>query len=83
MKIQPIGNRIFIQPEDADSVLKLSNPQKKEKGTVLAIGKDVDEVKVGDTIIFTPWAVDVYEENGEKYYFVTQDPVVVLAVVKV
>lgn len=79
MNIQPISNRIYIQPEVSESVLKLSTPQKKEKGKVLAVGPDVKEVQVGDYVIFTPWAVDVYEENGEKYYFVSEDPVVILA----
>jgi len=79
MKIIPIKNRIYFKPEDATSILITTTGNKKEKGLVLAVGKDVEEVKVGDTIIYTPWGVDVYEENGEKYYFATEDSTLLLA----
>lgn len=82
MTIHPLGNRIYFKPEDEQTILANSNPRKKERGTVLAVGKDVQEVKVGDMIIFTPWAVDVYEEHGETYYFVSEDPVTLLAKVE-
>lgn len=72
MNIKPIGGKIYFEPEDAKSLL-VTDSKKKEKGKVLAVGPNVKEVNVGETIIFTPWAVDVYEENGEKYYFTEEN----------
>lgn len=72
MNIIPIGSKIYFEPENAKSLL-VTDSKKKEKGKVLAVGPKVTEVKVGDIIIFTPWAVDTYEENLEKYYFTEEN----------
>lgn len=79
MNIQPIGSKIYFKPEDAKTLL-ITDTKKKEKGIVLGVGPKVTEVKVGDTIIFTPWAVDTYEENGEKYYFTEENELILAKV---
>ena len=78
MKIKPLGDRIVIKRFEAQEktaggiVLPDSAKDKPQKGTVLAVGpgrmiKDGTrrplQVKVGDTVLFTNWAGDVFKES--------------------
>jgi co-chaperonin GroES (HSP10) len=56
--IQPIDSQVLIKPEPIKEIklasgIILTNPRTKtRKGEVISIGKDVEEVKIGDVVEF-------------------------------
>lgn len=81
MNIQPLGNRVVVEREEAQAttaggiVLPDTAKDKPQKGKVVAVGdgtttKDGTKkpltVKVGDTVIFTSYAGDEFKLNGDK-----------------
>ena len=74
--IKPLGNNIYYEPTKEER--PIGDASLCEYGKVLAIGKDVQEIKVGDTIIFTKWGVNEIEINGQKHFVINEDPGFVL-----
>ncbi len=81
MNIQPLGDRVVVEREDAKDktaggiVLPDTAKDKPQKGKVVAIGdgrvtKDGTrrplQVKVGDQVIFTSYAGDEFKLAGDK-----------------
>jgi len=81
MKIQPLGDRVVVEREEAKSttaggiVLPDTAKDKPQKGKVVAIGdgrvaKDGKrrplQVKVGDQVLFTSYAGDEFKLSGEQ-----------------
>ena len=79
MKLKPVGDRIIVrrsQAEDKTSggiLLPDAAKNKPQKGKVIAVGpgklsKDGKrrplQVKEGETILFTAWAGDEFQERG-------------------
>ncbi len=72
MKLKPIGDRLFVQKEKTSesrvSGIVLTEPTKNQTaGVVVAIGKEVTQVKVGDRIHFRLFAADEFEADGVEY----------------
>lgn len=78
--MKPLFNNILIKPTEVNTILKSSEGTLCEYGEVLAIGKDVKEVKVGDVIGFTIWGVKRLEKDGVKYYVIPEDGRFILGV---
>jgi len=72
MLIKPISNNIYFEPTKEEKAL--GDFSLCEYGKVLAIGPDVKEVKVGDTISMVKHGINEVEINGTKYYTVREDP---------
>lgn len=51
----PFYDKIIIEPIQAKTIIQTQDNNFIEKGVVKAIGRDVDFVKVGDTIFFESW----------------------------
>ncbi|HEU5115265.1 MAG TPA: co-chaperone GroES [Isosphaeraceae bacterium] len=81
MKIQPLGDRVVVEREEAKQttaggiVLPDTAKDRPQKGKVLAVGegrttKDGKrrelQVKVGDNVLFTSYAGDEFKVEGEK-----------------
>src|SRR5947209_18283033 len=81
MKIQPLGDRVVVEREEAKSttaggiVLPDTAKDKPQKGKIVAVGdgritKDGKrrelQVKVGDSVIFTSYAGDEFKLSGEQ-----------------
>ena len=95
MKIQPLGDRVVVEREEAQSktaggiVLPETAKDKPQKGKVIAVGegritKDGKrrelQVKTGDTVIFTSYAGDEFKvDGGKKVLLMREDDI--LAVV--
>lgn len=75
MKIQPSLNHVQIQCDKpfAGSLDTSSRSAAIEMGEIIAVGKDVQEYKKGDKIIFKSWAVDIANVDGKDYYFIDLD----------
>jgi chaperonin GroES len=76
--LQPLNDRVIVERQEAESktaggILLPDNAKNKpQKGKILAVGpgkqlKDGSrrplQVKVGDTVLFTAWAGDEFEDR--------------------
>lgn len=90
MNIQPLADRVLIEPVAADEVtvggiiIPDSAKEKPLKGTVVAAGtgtKDEEMVlKTGDTVLYGKYAGTELELDSKKYLIMRQSDV--LAIVK-
>ena len=73
MKFHPLPDYIFIKRDSIEKVSKggIVVVQEKEslsnKGTVLATGNNIQEVKEGERVIFKTYNPDVIVLDGEEY----------------
>lgn len=85
MKIQPLQDRVLIEPTAAEEVtasgiiIPDSAKEKPLKGTVLAVGggtKDEEmNLKEGDSVLFGKYAGTEIEFEGKKYLLMRQSDV--------
>lgn len=86
MALQPLADRIVAEPVEAEAKTAsgfLLPDQAKEKtqvAKVLAVGKDVKEVKVGDQIVHTEYGPNRFKQGSKELLIVKEEDV--LAVVK-
>lgn len=73
MQIKPFGQNILVKPIEKKSVMVTDNNPLCEYGTVVAVGNDVQHIKVGDTIGYTVWGVNKLEIQDESHYFILED----------
>ncbi len=73
MDIKPFGNQILIEPIKKEQILVSDNNTLCEYGKVVAIGDEVEKIKVGDIIGHTVWGVNSLDINNERYYFIPED----------
>jgi len=58
MSIQPLGTRVLVEPIEAEAktasgiIIPDSAQEKPEQAKVLAIGSDVEQIKIGDTVLY-------------------------------
>lgn len=76
MNIKPLGKRVLINQVKEEEVTKsgivLPGTVSKEKpiiGEVLAVGKDVEEIKVGDKVIYEKYS-GTEVKDGDKEYLI-------------
>lgn len=70
--ITPFGRNILVQPTEIKTVLSTKNVSKCDYGKVIAIGKDVKEVKVGDIVGFVNHGLLSLEVDKTKLYFIPE-----------
>ena len=85
MKIKPLGKRILIKQTEQEEVTKsgivLPGTASKEKpiiGGVLAVGKKIEEVSVGDKVIFEKYAGTEVKDGEETYLILEKDNVLAI-----
>lgn len=95
IKIQPLGNRVLVKPEEVQEktpgglVIPPNASDEKRpsygKVTVLGKGKDKDgkilkfEVKIGDMVYFKKYAPEEIEINGDTLYILDTDDILAVA----
>lgn len=72
MNIKPLKNKILLLPVEKSKTTRSglivdSDKDKTIEGKVLAIGPDVKEVKIEDTILYKKYGPDEIEIDGKKY----------------
>ena len=92
MKIQPLGNIIQLEIEEATAgdLITSSRESAVEYAKVVAISKSakivgagfVKDIEIGDHVFVKSWAIDIINYQDKKYYFCNLDTAGVLAVVK-
>ncbi len=82
MTIKPFGNRILVKPVEREQVLVSDDGTLNEYGIVEAIGPDVKVVRVGDKVGFSVFGVEKLVIDEQKYYFISEDPEFLLAIIE-
>jgi chaperonin GroES len=86
MNLQPLADRIVMEQLDAEEktasgiVLPDSAKEKPKMAKVLAVGKEVKEVKAGDTVLYKSYGPDDVKVDGKEYLIAKEEDL--LAVVK-
>jgi len=73
MTIQPLFDQILIKPVEDTGILHGDNVLICEYGEIVALGEEVTNVKVGDTLAFVKWGTNDVEINGTKHYFIKNE----------
>ncbi len=86
MNINPLGDRVVLQQIELEETTKSgiilpdSAKEKPEQGKVVAIGSDVKEVKVGDTVLYSKYGPTEVKVDDQDYMIVKEEDV--LATIK-
>lgn len=86
MNLQPLADRIVMEQLDAEEktasgiVLPESAKEKPKMAKVLAVGKEVKEVKAGDTVLYKSYGPDDVKVDGKEYLIGKEEDL--LAIVK-
>ena len=85
MIIKPLGERVLIKQTEQKEVTKsgivLPGTASKEKpiiGEVLAVGSKIEEVKVGDKVIFEKYSGTEVKDGEESYLILEKDNVLAI-----
>ena len=85
MIIKPLGERVLIKQTEQEEVTKsgivLPGTASKEKpivGEVLAVGSKIEEVNVGDKVIFEKYSGTEVKDGEESYLILEKDNVLAI-----
>jgi chaperonin GroES len=79
--LKPLGERLLVEYHEPETktaggiYIPDSAKERPQEGVVLAVGKDVQEVKEGDRIIFGKYSPDKIVMNGVEYAVIKEDDV--------
>ncbi|MBR4533655.1 MAG: co-chaperone GroES [Bacteroidaceae bacterium] len=86
MKIQPLADRVLIEPAAAEEktiggiIIPDTAKEKPLQGTVVAVGKGTKDeemvLKAGDQVLYGKYAGTELEHEGKKYLIMRQSDVV-------
>lgn len=90
MKLQPLRENIFVLPDKivdkTKSGIILTDFTKKRptSGTIIAVGKKVEELRVGDRVLYGEFsgAREIIEYNGEEKEIFIMQPTDILALIE-
>lgn len=82
MKLVPLGDRLVIKQAVAEEttksgiVLPGQTKEKPQEATIVAVGKDVkEELKVGDTIVYSRYAGTSIKVDDEDFIIVKEEDI--------
>ena len=85
MIIKPLGKRVLIKQVEQEEVTKsgivLPGTASKEKpitGEVIAVGKDVEDVKAGDKVIFEKYTGTEVKDGDDSFLILDIDNVLAI-----
>jgi chaperonin GroES len=80
--LRPLKNKVIIELIEKEKVtesgiiLQSADPNEANKGLVLAIGSEVTEVAVGDTVLPNWNAAKKSKHDDKEFYIVEEDQIV-------
>lgn len=86
MKLQPLADRIVATPVEAQEKTSSgfyvpdSAKEKPQVGEVVAVGKEVKEIKVGDQVVYEQFKTESLKADGQDILIMKEENV--LAVVQ-
>lgn len=81
MGFKPLGDRVFVKfLEEVERTaggiyIPDAAKEKPQRGSVEAIGKDVKEIKVGDTVLFDKYAGSKIKMESDEFLIVKEEDV--------
>ena len=90
LKLQPLGDRLVVQREESEEktaggiLLPDSAKDRPTRGTIISVGdgrmlesgsRSVLQVKAGDCVLFTSYAGEQIEVDGEEYLLMSESEV--------
>lgn len=82
MNIQPLFDKVLIKPQKVEektaSGIYIPDTAKQEKpqiGEVVAIGKDVKDVKISQNVVFAKYGPTEISIEGEDYLIVKEEDI--------
>ena len=81
MNLQPLADRIVLEQLEAEAktasgiVLPESAKEKPKAAKVLAVGKEVKHIKVGDRILYKSYSTTEVKLDGADYILVKEEDV--------
>tara|TARA_R110000868_G_scaffold65399_6_gene195659 strand:- start:19415 stop:19684 length:270 start_codon:yes stop_codon:yes gene_type:complete len=72
-KIKPLDNRLVVivdevkEKTDSGILLSAENQKKQCRGVVMSIGPKIEDIKIGDYIMFPEYAGTIVYSDGEEY----------------
>lgn len=84
MKLEAIKNKLVVEllepskPKAGQIITEeVKGVKKRDRGTVISVGKKVEEIEVGDVVTFNQYSGKDWEEDGDEVNFVllTEDEV--------
>jgi chaperonin GroES len=77
--IKPLGARVLVEKAEVEEktasgiIIPDSAKESQNRGKVLAIGKDVEDVKVGDTVLYGKYNGTEIKENDKEYMIINSE----------
>lgn len=72
-QIIPFGRNLLIRPSEKKQILVSEQKSLYKYGEVLAIGDEVQKVRVGDVVGFIEWGMKDLVIGEEKFYLILED----------
>lgn len=85
MKLHPLADRIVAKPLEAQEkttsgfYVPDSAKEKPQMGAVIAVGKEVKEIKVGDHIVYSQYKPDAVKVDGDELMIMKEEDVLAVA----
>jgi len=79
MNFQPLGNRVLVERlEEATTtasgiIIPDNAKEKPSQGKIVAIGSDVEEIEIGDTVVFGKYVGNELSIDGTEYLIIEAD----------
>ena len=84
MTLEPLFDQLLVKVQEdkktvGDMVLPDSvNPDRPQRGTVMAKGNQATTVQVGEEVVFRKYAPDQVEIDGEKFWLLAEKDVIAI-----
>jgi chaperonin GroES len=81
-KIRPLGDRVLVARDKAESktpggiVIPENAQEKTQRGEVLAFGPKVEDLRVGDAVLFGKYAGTDVQGDGQELVLLRADDVI-------
>lgn len=72
MEIKPINKKIKLNIKEVE-IMGVPSGNIEEHGVILDFGEDVINLKVGQTLFFKAWCIDIVTIGEDKHYFASAD----------
>lgn len=85
MKLHPLADRLVAKPLEAQEKTSSgfyvpdSAKERPQIGEVIAVGKDVKEIKVGDNIVYKQYGPDTIKVDNQDLLIVKEEDVLAVA----
>lgn len=80
MNVRPVGNRVLIEPKKKEQkvggiIIPDNGNQAQTEGTVKAVGMRVEEIHVGDHVVYDTFRAKPMGVGGEKMVIIEENEI--------